>query len=242
MRRYLGRLSFALSVLFLISTKFVDITVGAGFGRHPAETAWSATGLMARQFSLDYWVSAPAGAVPTDLRRMAQRLGTRIGAERTNVFAGEVSGIRFANLDGKLGNGGELVLTIQVDRAQTQIGISCYYDRMPPDLLGLERRIRLSLAGSAARGKFSWEILGQQPDRLRGESWRAMWVRVLASIDAVRRGVEPGDDLIEAYSPLLPANRRGAGTDANLALAVQYDGERRVSLVTLASPDPAGGI
>ena len=151
MRRYLGRLAFALAILFAVSTKFVDVTVGAGFGRHPLETAWSATGVPADRFALDYWAVGTERAGQEDPGRLAKRLGSRLGVRQASIFMGEAAGIRFANLDGKLPGGGELVLTIQAQPARTYLGISCYYRRLPADLLGLERRIRLEIGRASCR-------------------------------------------------------------------------------------------
>lgn len=241
MRRYLGRLAFALAILFAISTKFVDITVGAGFGRHPLETAWSASGLRADRFSLDYWVAGPERAGQEDLGALAKRLGARLRASKVSLFKGETAGIRFANLDGRLAGHGELVLTIQAQPARMYLGISCYFDRLPDDLRGLERRIRLATAGLAPRGEFSWMVRGRQPGRLQGDAWRAMWVRVLGAVNADRRGDEPGDELIEAFSPLLPPAPAGSGAAAiNLTLSRRYDRAHQATEVTLASPNPAG--
>ena len=237
MRHYLSRFGLALLVLFIVSTKFVDITIGAGFGCHPAETAWAATGLVADHFSMDYWVAAPTPFLEGSLEEFARKIGGRLGVEKPNVFAGKNDGVRFANLDGRIGRDGELVLTVQSDKTGTNLGISCSYGTLPPDLLGLERRIRTASAGTGPRGTFYWTIRAQHPGHLREEAWRAMWVRVLASINAVRRGQEPGEYVIEAYTPLLPAAHAGAGSgETNLVLVAQYDQARRVSMVALASP------
>ena len=240
MRRYLGRLAFALAILFTVSTKFVDVTVGAGFGRHPLETAWSATGLQVDRFALDYWATGMDRAGHEDPGRLAKRLGGRLGVRQASIFQGEAAGIRFANLDGQLPGGGELVLTIQGQPARIYLGISCYYDHLPADLLGLERRIRLTMLGLTARGEFAWTLCGRQPGHLQDEAWRAMWVRVLNSINASRRGDEPGDELIEAFSPLLPLAPTEAGrTEFNLTLTRRYDCGDQTTEVTLASPTPA---
>lgn len=237
MRHLLGRFGFALLVLFLISTKFVDVTIGAGFGSHPAATAWAATGLTAERFALDYWSSTPPPSAVQDPRQLAGKIASRLGVRKPSIYAGETGGIRFANLDGALPGEGEIVLTIQVERRETNIGISCCYGGLPDDLLGLERRIRLAVAGLGAQGAFYWTIRGRLPGRLREETWRAMWTRVLASINAERRGNRPDDDLIEAYTPLLPtAPASGVDGEVNLVLAAQYDPSRRASLIVLASP------
>ncbi len=232
----LFRSGLALVLLFLVSTKFVDITIGAGFGCHPAETAWAATGLVADHFSLDYWVTAPNRSVEENLEAVARRIGARLGVAKPAVFVGQADGIRYANLDGDLPHEGELVLTIQAERAVLNIGVSCCYARLPPDLLALERRVRLSLAGIGSRGTFYWTIRAQQAGHVRDEVWRAMWVRVLASVNAIRRGHQPGENVIEAYTPFLPSSQPGQSDGVNLVLVSQYDQARRVSLIALASP------
>lgn len=237
-RRCLYRTGFALLVLFLASTKFVDITVGAGFGLHPAEMAWSATGLKATGFSLDYWAATRDGDIPGDLEQWARRIGSRLGARDTRIFTGRASGVRFANLDGRLAADGELILTIQVENTRAHIGISCSYGGIPPRLADLERRIRFACLGLAPRGRFYWTAVGRSSVRLSAEAWRAMWVRVLRAVNAVRRDGETGsaEGTILAYSPLLPLPAEAAPQNANLAISCAYDRVRRLTTVTISSP------
>jgi hypothetical protein len=232
MRRYLGRFILALLALFLLSAKFVDVTVGANFGNHPAETAWMATGLLADRFTMDYWVKAPAGTGRQDARALAEHIGARLGVGKRTIFAGEAQGIRYANLDGSLGAEGEMILTIQAEKTVTHIGVSYNYPNLPKSLSAIERRVRSSLAGYGPRGEIYWTVRGRQRGRLRDDAWRTMWARVLTSVAAVRRGDKPGDAVIEAYSPLIPAN----GDNINLVMASDYDPASGMTTVYLASP------
>ncbi|MGE5598111.1 MAG: hypothetical protein ACM3XS_01870 [Bacteroidota bacterium] len=236
MRRFALRMALALLFLFALSTKFVDINICAGFGRHPAEIAWAATGLDAERFTLDYWAAVQAGTARVDPREMVRKAASRLGIREPAVFAGQTGGIRFANLDGVAVEGGEAVLTLQAGERETALGISLVFDRLPPDILRLERRIRLAVSGIAPRGGICWAIRGRRPGRLRDESWRAMWARVLGALEGARRGETRGDDLIEAYSPLL----RGTGENGiNLVLLRRYEPDRRTTLVVVASPNLA---
>lgn len=235
MRRYLQRMLFSLIVLLLLTTKFVDLTVGGGFGRHPIEVAWSASGLAAGRFTLDYWAICHNEEPRTDPGRIARRIGARLGVIKPRVFTGRAAGVAFANLDGTLAEEGDLFLTVQSDASTTNIGLSCYYTRLPKDLQGLIGRIRRSTPDPAAQGSFYWTIEGCKEGRLDAAAWRGMWVRVLNSVSAARRGDRPGDNVIEAYTPLLPTLSGDASGRINLVLTLQHRGE--ISLVRLSSPE-----
>lgn len=233
MRRYLLRSGLALAVLFLLSAKFVDLTIGAGFGHHPIETAWAATGLTADLFALDYWVTMPAqGEDKEILKELAAGLGRRLGAGNAAVSTGQTNRINYANLDSKMGDGGELILTIQNNSQDMQIGISYYYHGLPASVLSLERRIRASLRDLDRRGDFFWKVRGRQPGRLSASEYRTLSARVLSAVNAVRSDTDDEDNLVEAISPLLPAAVSGA---ANLAISSSYDRRLRCTMVTLSS-------
>ncbi len=241
MRRLCIRLALALASLLLISIKFVDVTIGAGFGRHPAEAAWTAIGIAAESFSLDYWLTVPPLAAGKDLKTWAQKLGARLGASQDAVCAGRIDRIAYANLSGLLDRDADLVLTIQSEPETAHIGVSCHYSGMPSDLIGLERRIRLGLAEAGRSGEFSWTIRGRVKGRLGDEDWRAMWSRVLAAVKGTRRDPQAGGGFISAYTPLLPPGQGAvAGRGANLVMAREYDSADRTTLIMMASPDLAG--
>lgn len=233
MRRFFIRHSLAFAVLFLLSTRFVDVTVGSGFGRHPAEIAWEATGLPAERFVLDHWLEGREGG--GDLRRAAREIAARLRVREAALFGGEAGGVRFANLDGRLPDGGELVLTIQSAGKRWRVGLSCSYDRLPPDLRGLERKVLASLARFGPPGEWSWTIRGRRAGRVDPRIWRTIWARVLAAVGAVRRDEGRDEWSVAAYTPLLPAP---PGTATNLALVLRYDEAARSSVLIMASPIP----
>ncbi|MGQ9779280.1 MAG: hypothetical protein ACUVRM_05300 [Bacillota bacterium] len=236
MKRFLLRYTLALGVLFLFSTRFVDVTVGSGCGRHPAEIAWGATGLAAERFVLDYWVEAKEDG--GDLRRLAEQVGKDLRLKETAVFAGQAQDVRFANLDGRLPDGGELVFTVQSADGRRRMGLSCAYNRFPADLLLLVRKIRAALARFGPVGEWAWTVRGHGRGRMEEGAWRIMWNRVLAAMAAVRRDTGEDGRLITAYSPLLPLP---AGATGNLVLSLTYD-ERAAWAVTISHPGPVEGF
>lgn len=236
MRRYVGRFLLASLCLFLISTKFVDITVGAGFGRHPLEMAWTATGLAAMNFSLDYWAAAPALPAGSDPAALLTKMAARLGARDSRVFSGRAEGIRFANLQANMPGRGELVLMVQAEGTVTHVGIAYCAPSLPPDLRALERKVRLAVAGCAPRGRFYWTICGRYGNRAPGSAaWRAMWARVASAVGGIRRDDGLGENVVEIYTPLLP-EAEGGRDGANLVLARRQERGSRAGLIVLASP------
>ncbi|NLG85312.1 MAG: hypothetical protein GX493_12070, partial [Firmicutes bacterium] len=96
MSRFFLRYFLAIAFLFVLSTRFIDVTVGSGLGSHPAEIAWGATGLGAERFVLDYWVEGREDG--EDLRRLAARVGKDLRVKEAAVFAGRTRDVRFVNL------------------------------------------------------------------------------------------------------------------------------------------------
>jgi hypothetical protein len=238
MRGFLIRCGLALLVLFGLSTKFVDLTIGAGFGSHPSTAAWAATGVPAEGASFEFWLAAPAMAAGQDLREVLKKLGGGLEIRHGNLFAGETSGVRFANLDGEIALNGEAVLTIQAGKDRTNLGISLTYATLPPDVYALERRIRAAAGGFKGKGQLSWQVHGRQLGRLDGEVWRQIWARAFSAVEATRCGADQEETTILAHTDLLPGppGAKNETSPGNLAITRRYDAQAGVTMIILSSP------
>lgn len=248
-KRFFWKLVISGIILYLLSIKFADISMGIPMGQHPLEAGWARTGLIVNEVSLEGWdlISHRFETVKelqTRMEHVIKDLGLT-SAEAPVVGGGE--GFHYVNVTGRTSNGGQAVVVLQSIAlnagGETHLGFTLNHEGQQN---GVEKTIEDFngiLRKHGMKKPLAVAIQGQTPGRLDEIETEALFERCFRTLKADR--INGG--WIEDYrnwrgkSGMLP--RKGAGPQGvNLEISAVYDPKRNITSVTMATPSMTEGM
>lgn len=231
-------------VLYILSLRFADVSVGIPLGEHPMETGWGRTGLRVEELSLEGWnrVSGSFESMEVLEARMNKLVrGLRL-KQAAPPARGENPAFRYLNAEGTLPDGSRGLVSLQTmeieGKAETHLGFILCRPRQFKDFQQAVQNYEETLHKAGLRGPLSITMIGAYPGRLDEREIKAIFNRCFRALEAHR----VDGNIMREYSSWrgsslrLPGRSKLGKTGVNLEASAVYDNRRNATVVTLATP------
>lgn len=244
MKKLITKLALTALIMFVLATKFVDISLGHSLEPDALLRAWEATAVLAEEFVIDGW--AEIGEKYVDLsevegigRNLAQNMGVRA---LTRPTVSEEDDLSYYTVEGSLSGGIKAIITVQSsNRAHsgtTHAGILLVGENVTSELAILRRKVLNLLTEGGKNGEVSIGISGSVPGRMTEDTVRALLNRTVAAVGGqiVSFQSDSFGTVAGVNCPALGKTMDFGGVQLNLQISARYSQYSGNTVVTMASP------
>lgn len=248
-KRFFWKLVISGIILYLLSIRFADISLGVPIGQHPLEAGWAKTGLSVETIDLEGWDCVTCSyETEEQLMRRIKRLVKALNLHTEEApLVGGGKGFRYVNLTGRTPEGGQAVLVLQSialeEGGETHLGFTLTDTGREYPVEQLIERYNQRLRTNGMKKPLAIAIQGEAPGRLTDKQTEELFERCFRSLRATR--VNGG--LVEDYhnwrgkSGILNEAKGSTVDGINLEVSATYDMERDVTQITMATPSITEG-
>jgi hypothetical protein len=245
-KRFIWKLIISGVVLYILSMRFADISVGIPMGVHPLELACDHIGLEVTETSIESWLLL-SEHYETDekLTNRMNQLVRELGMEeKAEIISGGGEAFCYLNAEGKLHDGGQAIIILQsinesIQKGETHLGFTISYTRRPRDLADTIGKYERILRSFGCINPVQLVITGEINGELSKSERESLFRRCFKSLEAVRvdgAANEEGYSNWRGRTRCLPGKVRFGPDEINLEIAVVFDHERDVTVVSLGAP------
>lgn len=247
----LWKLAISGMVIYLLATRFCDVSAGVSLGQYPLEAGWQNTGLAIQEVALEGWGKVSSiYETREQLRDRLHRIEGDLGLISMGgpMFGGD-TGFRYVNDEGRLADGSQVIITIQsmekLGKGETHLGFTLHRKGDTDIRLGeMVPHYEQTLQRMGVHSPLSVAISGETAGRLGSEDVEKLFGRFFKGLEASRVDGGLGEDFHawRGKTRLLPTGIDWAGEKINVETTAAYDDARDVTVITLATPAITEGI
>ena len=246
-RRFIRKTLFSLCFLLLFTTRFVDLTFSVAIKEHPLLVGWETVGIPLDEIELEGWKKLNQEFMSrAELEELATKLKQRLKLKTiAPPVQGEELDFSYVTLEGQLGEGVQVVITLQSIYGEANLAETCGVrcDAASSENLA-ETLLRFKRSFEPLVGEFPLALMvgGVQPGRLsEGEAYLLM-KKVFHRLQvAESSGVVDWEyGSWSAWSSLLDGRVVRLGRAINLEFAYRYEAADDQTRIVLASPTLPG--
>lgn len=243
-KRLFWKLVVSAIILYLLSIRFADVSVGIPLGQHPLEAGWEHMGLVVNEVTLEGWsrVSTSYESMETLKGRMENLVRTLRLKQVAQPAYGEHDSFRYLNMEGILPDGSRGLVSLQTLRigkeAETHLGFILSRPQQFKDFQHAVEDYEEALKKAGLKGPIGITMTGVYPGRLGEREIQQIFGRCFRALDARR----VDGDFVKEYCNWLGRTRKLPGktttgwNSSNLEASAVYDSKRNATVVTLATP------
>ena len=245
-KRFIWKLIISGLVLYILTIRFADISVGIPMGLHPLELACDSIGLHITETSIENW-SLLSNQYETDdkLRNRMNQLFRGLEMEGTGeLISGGGEAFSYLNAEGRSRDGGQAIIILQSvnessQNGETHLGFTISYSGRLRELEATVQKYERTLRSFGCPTPVQIAITGEVDGELSKSEQESLFQRCFKSLEAIRvdgGATEGGYYNWRGRTKFLPAKVRFGPDEINLEIAAVFDRERNVTVVSLGAP------
>lgn len=244
MKKLFVKLALSALIIFVLATKFVDISLGQSLAPDSLLKAWEAAAVPADEFIIDGWAEIGNQFVSlSEVEGIGRKLAQNMGVKAlTRPTVSEEDGLCYYTVEGSLTGGIRAIITVQSSNqtmgGSTHAGILLVGEGVTSEMSILRRKVLNMLTEGGKTGEVSIGISGSVPGRMTADTVRALCNRTVASVGGriVSYQSDSFGTVAGANCAALGKTMDFGGVQLNLQIAARYNQHSGNTVVTLASP------